>query len=131
VLGGVFTKKLELISERATTNPPRRPPPLTLRRQPRRNIFFTIFFFARAPEIFSIKEKKMFLLGSALQVFGRCGGASTLGRLGIPPPDPLLPSRPRFGAEIFLVAIENLVQKIQSKYSIDYSKYPRNNQFNV
>lgn len=43
----------------------------------------------------------MFLLGSAREVSGRSGGASTLGRLGIPPPDPLLPSRPRFGAGIF------------------------------
>jgi len=43
------------------------------------------------------KRKGKFLLGSALQVFGRSGGASTLGRLGIPPPNPLLPSRPRFG----------------------------------
>ena len=31
VMYGVFTKKLELISNRATTDPPRRPPPLTLR----------------------------------------------------------------------------------------------------
>ena len=111
---GVFTKKLELISDKATTDPPRHPPPLTLRRQPRRNIFFTIFLFARAPEFFSIKEKKMFLLGSALQVFGRSGGAS-LGRLGIPPPNPLLPSRPRFGAEkifcgaIFLIIVWRVI----------------------
>ena len=50
------------------------------------------FSFARPLKNFSIKEKSI-LLGSASNESG--GGATTLGRLGIPPPDPLLPSRPR------------------------------------
>src|SRR3989344_327986 len=103
------------------TEPPRRPPPLTLRRQPRRNFPLQFFFCARPLKKIQ-KRKGKFLLGFALQVFGRCGGASTLraarcsspppppprrprppprGRLAFPPPTPLLPSRPRFGAGKF------------------------------
>lgn len=88
--------------------PPRRcSPPLTLRRQPRRNFPLQFFFCAR-PLKKILKRKGKFLLGSALQVFGRCGRAS-FGRLGIPPPDPLLPSLPRFGerADIFIRMYNN------------------------
>src|SRR3989338_3575841 len=67
--------------------PPRRPPPLTLRRQPCRNFPLQFFFCARPLKKIQ-KRKGKFLLGSALQVFGRSGGASALGRLGIPPPNP-------------------------------------------
>jgi hypothetical protein len=75
---------------------PPRPPPLTLRRQPRRNFPLQFFFCARTLKKIQ-KRKGKFLLGSAQEVSGRCGGASTLGQLGIPPPNPLLPSCPRFG----------------------------------
>jgi len=54
---------------------PRRPPPLSLRRQPRRNFPLQFFFCARPLKKIQ-KRKGKFLLGSALQVFGQCGGAS-------------------------------------------------------
>src|SRR3989338_1119405 len=68
--------------------PPRRPPPLTLRRQPCRNFPLQFFFCARPLKKIQ-KRKGKFLLGSALQVFGRSGGASLrLGGGGIPSPPP-------------------------------------------
>src|SRR3989338_1332784 len=76
--------------------PPRRPPPLTLRRQPCRNFPLQFFFCARPLKKIQ-KRKGKFLLGSALQVFGRSGGASLrLGRGGIsltsPSASPSLPA---------------------------------------
>lgn len=79
-----------------TIDSPRRPPPLTLRRQSRRNFPLQFFFCARPLKKIQ-KRKGKFLLGSALQVFGRCGGASTIGRRGIPSLNSFLPSCPRFG----------------------------------
>ncbi|MBU0880344.1 hypothetical protein KKB33_02345 [Patescibacteria group bacterium] len=58
-----------------TDAPPRRR--LADTRRPSKNIFFTIFDFAHSLKIFSIKEKKIFLLDSALNASGRAAGLPT------------------------------------------------------
>src|SRR3989344_3087028 len=50
------------------------PPPPRSARQPQRKMFLAFLICARP--IFSLKGKDIFLWGSALQVFGQCGGAS-------------------------------------------------------
>src|SRR3989344_6102451 len=47
-----------------------------------------LFLICARPIFPSKKEEDIFLLGSALQVFGRSGGVSALGRGGIPPTPP-------------------------------------------
>ncbi|MFH2004841.1 MAG: hypothetical protein ABIK27_08960 [Bacteroidota bacterium] len=62
--------------------------------------FVRIFGFARAG-FFLLKGKQNF---SVVFCSERAGGGAlrtSLGRLGIPPPNPLLPSRPRFGKRFF------------------------------
>ncbi|OHA10576.1 MAG: hypothetical protein A3H71_01670 [Candidatus Sungbacteria bacterium RIFCSPLOWO2_02_FULL_48_13b] len=64
---------------------------------PSKNIFFAFSDFARHPQFFSIKEKKMFLLVSALNASGRRRGfASGSGAAEFPPLPPRPRGRPKF-----------------------------------
>ena len=84
------------------------PASASLRRQARRNIFLTIFFFARPPENFSIKEKKMFLLACpALKNSCRRRGFSARARRNSSPAPPpsVAPSLGGLMAVSFLLAL--------------------------
>jgi hypothetical protein len=83
---------------------------------PGKNIFFAFFDFARHPQFFPIKEKKMFLLVSALNASGRRRGfASGSGAAEFPPHPPS--AAPSLGRPIFSADTNILSQAAGQKKS--------------
>ena len=95
--GALCLKMREPILSERTDAPPRRRS-LTLA-TPKKS-FVRIFGFARV-RFFLLKGKQNFSLVFCSERAGGWALRTSLGRLGIPPPNPLLPSRPRFGKRIF------------------------------
>ena len=107
----LFYRKCELISHapRAwwlrTKSYALAPPPASAIATAATSQKFSLTIFLLRPPEKNLKRKGKFLLGSAQEVSGRCGGALTLGRLGIPPLDSVLEKSvlTRFGGNFFSV----------------------------